>query len=55
MKEYLAEIKSEDWATLMDRIEKEIGGDERKLIEHRVKVLEDMLLRYQLEAEEDEW
>ena len=51
----ITEIKDGDWEKLMDRIEKEIGEDERKLIEHYIHTLEEKILRYQLEVEEDEW
>jgi hypothetical protein len=49
----LREVKDEDWAQMMDNVEKALGRDVRELIDHRIAVLEQQLLRYQLEAEED--
>jgi len=47
------EIKDEDWATLMENVENALGVDARRLIEHKVAVLQAIALRYELEADED--
>jgi hypothetical protein len=48
------EIPQEHWAELLEEIEEKLGEDKRRFIEHVISSLEEKILRYELEKEEED-